>query len=159
MVYFAQADTYVSYSSTLTDQTFTVAFSSVPSVPGDATAEWSIWISKYGPGPCTGGAVWIDGVEVWPDLGSVSTQAITYAAPIIGPGYVEVVVEVLGSTRSGGGFWSIDPNNYPYQFYWTAESPSEATDRPYLRQRQSPLWVPSRNSDAYRLRNNQTPYL
>jgi len=34
-----------------------------------------------------------------------------------------------------------------------------ATRRPYLRQRQSPLWVPSRNSDAYLLRNNQTPYL
>lgn len=31
--------------------------------------------------------------------------------------------------------------------------------RPVLRQRQSPLWAPSRNSDSYHLRNNQTPYL
>lgn len=33
------------------------------------------------------------------------------------------------------------------------------TTRPYLRQRQSPLWVPSRNSTTYSLRNRQTPYL
>lgn len=52
-----------------------------------------------------------------------------------------------------GDSWSSVPRSLSVQF-----QPALAS-RPYLRQRQSPLWVPSRNSDAYRLRNNQTPYL
>jgi hypothetical protein len=126
----SQFDTYVSYSNlTATSDLFTVAISNNPSVPVGVPCSWQVAIEKFGPGDCSGGDVTISvpalgTTDALGSLGSPGYYALTGIAPHLPAGYVEIEIRITGFTRSGGGFWSLSPNNDPYNSFWTALVPT-----------------------------------
>jgi hypothetical protein len=96
----------------------------------------------------------VDGYVIIADLSVVTIG--TVAAPNLGSGYVETTVTITGATLIGGGFWSVEPNNFPYNFYYHIDYTGTGGAASFLRQRQSPMRTPSRNRPID-LRQRQTP--